>query len=321
MEREITHEPVRGAQAETATEERERCIGQSTSRSKSDNKGSFDAMLTLLYDLCLQMTSTPTVWMCVYHLPSSSLYGVSTFDLHSEVLHIGEFTEVAPIQELKMRIGPSQIVTNANAAEQLYDLLASNDVDPSHPFELITLKRQEFTTEAAIQRLRLVQFEDLASGMTTEEMKTMSKSDHALLLKSVLDFQRPSLLCALGGLIHHLLHTAIFAQLESDRMLAPVIVRSLQPLPTADLLKVDLLTRESLSIFVSESHPSAGGGPRGGGKAKEGYSVFAMVNHTKTPGGARMLREWMENPTKEREVILYRQDHVEYFTMDANSVS
>lgn len=275
-----------------------------------------------------QVVDPPSLWLCVFHPPSSCLYGVAYFSLASESLSVGEFGDFACVQELKAKLGPSQIVTNASPNDQLHAELACNEVTPSEPYEMVTLKRQEFTTESAIQRLKLVKVEDLAypagGGPDGEaaDLKSQSKIDHALLLKSVLDFQRPTLLSAIGGLICHLLHSAIFAQLESDRLYSPVLIHSIRPIPDTDLVRVDLLTRESLSIFVSEAHPSAGGGPRpGGARAKEGFSVFSLMNQTRTPGGARMLREWMENPVKELELIQERLDHVEYFTLEENTVS
>ncbi|GFZ07409.1 MUTS-homologue 5 [Actinidia rufa] len=57
-------------------------------------------------------------------------------------------------------------------------------------------------------------------------------------------------------------------------------------------LKVDASAHEALQIFQTDKHPSH----MGIGRAKEGFSVFGMMNKCVTPMGRRLLRSWFLRP-------------------------
>lgn len=125
----------------------------------------------------------------------------------------------------------------------------------------------------------------------------------------------------MGGLVLYLLNSSIFSQLEADRLMEPICIRSLQAIPDGDVLQVDGATLDSLGMVMAEAHPASVGGGGGARRSKEGFSVYSTINHTKTLSGGRMLKHWLMFPSTDLNIIRHRQDHVEYFVRPANSVS
>ena len=140
----------------------------------------------------------------------------------------------------------------------------------------------------------------------------------------------------MGGLVRSMMMSGAFSDSDSGAL----HVRSVRSIPV-DVLEVDSSTLDSLSIFVADMHPgrggagrkakdASGGGGEGGGALsglttsgtfKEGFSVYSLLNETKTTHGARLLRQWVRYPSTNMEVIKERQDHVEFLAEPANSVS
>ncbi|MCI12833.1 DNA mismatch repair protein MSH5-like, partial [Trifolium medium] len=66
---------------------------------------------------------------------------------------------------------------------------------------------------------------------------------------------------------------------------------------------------EALQIFQIDKHPSH----MGIGRAKEGFSVFGMMNKCVTPMGRRLLRQWFLRPILDLEVLNYRLNSISFF--------
>lgn len=77
---------------------------------------------------------------------------------------------------------------------------------------------------------------------------------------------------------------------------------------------LDSCALHSLSIFKQHLHPSAYGG-----KAKEGLSLFALLNRTRSKVGERQLRQWFSAPTYDRQVLDARLDAVSFFVGAASN--
>ena len=113
----------------------------------------------------------------------------------------------------------------------------------------------------------------------------------------------------------YLLSSSVFSQLESDPLVDPVLIRSLQMIPDADVLEVDSVTLRNLGVFVGEAHPASGR------VSKEGVSLFSCINNTKTSMGSRMLKSWLTYPSTNIDVITNRHAHINYFIEPGNAVS
>lgn len=75
-------------------------------------------------------------------------------------------------------------------------------------------------------------------------------------------------------------------------------------------MNISAATFSSLHIFSTEHHPLnvAKGGQ---GHSKEGFSLFSLLDRTKSKGGRQILRQWMLKPLMDLEAITARQDFVE----------
>ena len=65
----------------------------------------------------------------------------------------------------------------------------------------------------------------------------------------------------------------------------------------------------SLDIFKPALHPSAHGG-----KGKEGFSVWTLMNRTRSKPGERVLRQWFARPTQELAILRERHEFIEVLT-------
>ncbi|KAL0353657.1 UNVERIFIED_CONTAM: DNA mismatch repair protein MSH5 [Sesamum angustifolium] len=76
-----------------------------------------------------------------------------------------------------------------------------------------------------------------------------------------------------------------------------------------NFLKVDSAAHEALQIFQTDKHPSH----MGIGRAKEGFSVYGMMNKCVTPMGRRLLRNWFLRPVLDLEKLNIRLDTISFF--------
>ncbi|GMY31210.1 DNA mismatch repair protein MSH5 isoform X3 [Fagus crenata] len=74
-------------------------------------------------------------------------------------------------------------------------------------------------------------------------------------------------------------------------------------------LKLDAASHEALQIFQIDKHPSH----MGIGRAKEGFSVFGMMNKCVTPMGRRLLRSWFLRPILDLENLNRRLNAISFF--------
>ena len=126
-------------------------------------------------------------------------------------------------------------------------------------------------------------------------------------LSSVINFDSPTLVRALGSLIIYLRNTAF--RLEEG---FTVTVNSLRRCPASDsFLRLEEPTLRALRIFATDRHPLAtrgGGGASANQKSKEGFSLFALLDRTKSKAGRERLRQWMAKPL--RDIVKIQQRHV-----------
>lgn len=121
-------------------------------------------------------------------------------------------------------------------------------------------------------------------------------------LASVVDFDSSILLRALGALLSFLQST-IFRMEEGST----VTIYSIKYCECSRYMKIDPTTLKALHIFATEHHPLIAKGP---GKEKEGYSLFTLLDRTKSKIGSQCLREWMSKPLLDVEEIKKRHDGI-----------
>ena len=125
-------------------------------------------------------------------------------------------------------------------------------------------------------------------------------------LSSVIDFSaEPLLVKALGALIVHLQGSVYSLEIGGR-----VPVGRLRRFDLGGFVRLDSNALNSLQIFHEEKHPNVISGK---GKAKEGFSLFSLLDQTRSRPGRKVLKEWMLRPLRSVEKIQERQVMVELF--------
>lgn len=127
-------------------------------------------------------------------------------------------------------------------------------------------------------------------------------------LASLVDLESTVQLQALGSLLSYL-HRTLFSTAEGGYVLVKDIVRGNLSL----YMNVSPAALSALHIFATERHPLLAA--KGTGNAKEGFSMFSLMDRTKSRVGRQRLKEWMLKPLVDVEAILRRQDGVELFLL------
>jgi hypothetical protein len=131
---------------------------------------------------------------------------------------------------------------------------------------------------------------------------------HYHALASVVDFDCKAQVQAVGSLLSFL-QTTIFQHAEGGI----VVVNDVRELRTSSFMKIHPDAMASLHIFRTEHHPLGMAKGTRAGNAKEGCSLFSLLDRTRTHAGRLRLREWMLKPLLSAEDIQRRQDGVELF--------
>jgi DNA mismatch repair ATPase MutS len=127
-------------------------------------------------------------------------------------------------------------------------------------------------------------------------------------LASVLDLESTVQVQALGSLLSYL-SKVVFATAEGGHVVVKDIIRGNLSL----YMNISSATLSALHIFAVERHPLLAA--KGTGNSKEGFSLFSMLDQTKSRIGRQRLREWMLKPLVDVESIRQRQNGIELFLL------
>lgn len=72
-------------------------------------------------------------------------------------------------------------------------------------------------------------------------------------------------------------------------------------------MAIDAVTFAALNIFAAAAHPAMA---KGGGRAKDGFSLAALLDRTASPPGKRLLRAWLRAPSLDVDLLSHRHDAV-----------
>ncbi|XP_078658061.1 mutS protein homolog 5-like isoform X1 [Branchiostoma floridae x Branchiostoma belcheri] len=114
---------------------------------------------------------------------------------------------------------------------------------------------------------------------------------------------------ATGALLKYLDKNRVGVELEDADVRTPVL--ALKTFSLENIMIIDDSSYSALQIFQKESHPSV---YKSGSGAKEGLSLFGIMNRTKSILGSRMMRLWFQRPLQDLVVLQQRHDAVEFFT-------
>lgn len=131
-------------------------------------------------------------------------------------------------------------------------------------------------------------------------------SFHAL--ASAIDFDSTAQIQAVGSLLSFLQSTT-FRFEEGGCIFVNDIVQAKASMH----MTISADTLSALHIFATEHHPLVAA--KGSGNSKEGFSLFSLLDRTKSRAGRAQLREWMLKPLVDVDAICTRQDGVEMFML------
>jgi DNA mismatch repair ATPase MutS len=131
-------------------------------------------------------------------------------------------------------------------------------------------------------------------------------------LASVINFDSQTLVRALGSLLIYLRNTAF--RLEEG---STVTINNIRRCPASDsFLRLYESTMRTLRIFATDHHPLVANNNLKGRsyqKSKEGFSLFTLLDRTRSKAGRERLRQWMTQPLRDVDKIRQRHVGIELF--------
>ena len=210
---------------------------------------------------------------------------------------------------------PEEVEDRESVARRQH--LVRNAVQPSSsiPYKLLRTGAFELRKcrEVILQNLRVI---DLLRSYPNQDQGRQTNNRFEIpvghfepssyhSIASVVDFDSPVLVRALGSLLSFLQSTLF--RLEEGNT---VTVNSVTQANSSMFMRISSNTLSALHIFSTEHHPLLANGH---GHSKEGFSLFSLLDRTKSKIGRKGLRDWMLKPLVDREAIQKRHDGVEMF--------
>uniref|UniRef100_A0A8C5QV73 MutS homolog 5 n=1 Tax=Leptobrachium leishanense TaxID=445787 RepID=A0A8C5QV73_9ANUR len=204
---------------------------------------------------------------------------------------------------------PKCIVTSAKQDQNLSDffqhLNSDGQTDGRLAPEIALFPHLDFGLEVCKQRILSGRFPFLPS--------TYTETEKILHLSSVIPFDCPFMIRALGGLMKFLDRRRIGVELEDRSEGVPIL--SLKKYVLTDIVDMDQDTYSVLQIFKNEVHPSV---YKMSSSVKEGLSLYGLLNRCRSKWGENKMRLWMMRPTRDQCVLVSRLDVIEFFVTPRN---
>jgi hypothetical protein len=185
-----------------------------------------------------------------------------------------------------------------------YRLLKPSSLDYRKCKELILRK---LVVKSAMQNLTASNYRDASRNFAmAQQHDDYYAISHYHALASLLDFDSDIQIKAVGSLISFLQST-VFRLEDCGR----IVVNDIAPARASLYMNLSATTISALHIFATEHHPLRTA--KGTTNCKEGFSIFSLLDRTKSRIGRQRLRDWMLKPLQDVEAISLRQDGVELF--------
>lgn len=134
--------------------------------------------------------------------------------------------------------------------------------------------------------------------------------ERMLLLNSMMNLDSEMQVRSAGGLLSILEQEMLIDALNDEEYrISPVQIETICELSLDGFLNIDAATHDALQIFQVDKHASL----MGIGKAKEGFSLFGLLNKCVTQPGRKLLRLWFLRPILDLSTLNDRLDSVSPF--------
>eukprot|EP00794_Sanderia_malayensis_P008159 gene8159-9032_t len=236
--------------------------------------------------------------------------GLAHYDTDKCVVHMMEdVIETEDQHYLKLAkktIKPNVIITSAKQDQSFLQALRQEDEDTSTHLEkqvtIDVIPCMMFGYEICKRRiLNLNGLPGLSDESTDDERN--------IFIGSLLSFDNTNMVRATGALLKYLDKNRVGVELEDPGTNVPIL--ALKSFSLSSVMKIDDSTYGALQIFGKEAHPSVY--KSGGSGAKEGLSLFGMMNYTKSSPGSKLLNQWFLHPLTSIDEIRRRHDSISFF--------
>ncbi|XP_069491252.1 mutS protein homolog 5 isoform X2 [Ambystoma mexicanum] len=141
----------------------------------------------------------------------------------------------------------------------------------------------------------------------------LTETERILYLSSVIPFDSPTMVRALGGLLKFLERRRIGVELEDLTVGVPIL--AFKKFSLTHIVNMDKDTYCVLQIFKTEVHPSVYKLASG---LKEGFSLYGIMNRCRSRWGEKLMRLWFMRPTRNLKELNTRLDVIQFFMLARN---
>ena len=210
---------------------------------------------------------------------------------------------------------------NSNTEEgEINDVSSQASAAGTIPYQL--LKSAAFEPRAChaviLERLKVLSLMRRSSENNLQMGYDPSNLSSYHALASVINFDLPALVRAIGSLLTFL-QTTVF-RLENGLTVTVNDVRRCNG--SNSYLRLDDATLRALRIFATDFHVlKESNRGKSYSKSKEGFSIYTLLDRTKSSGGKERLRQWMMQPLRDVAKIRERHIAIELFLHPYSRVS
>lgn len=239
--------------------------------------------------------------------------GLAYYDIESTQIHMmmdsAEHDDFSLLQRVIRQINPVIIVLSSKQDDRLIKTLqpiVSMETEDETDDVIQFLPSIDFSADICKRRILNLDLPSLPKHYT--------ESERTLYISSLVPFDNQCMIRATGGLLKYLEKMRVGIELEDTDVRVPIL--DVKTFTLEDQLLLDDIAFCALQIFHKELHPSVYKSGQTG--AKEGLSLFGILNRCRSQIGSRQMRVWFLRPLRDQAVLKQRHDAVSFFITPRN---